>query len=95
MIDADQSSIRLVTTGIFSYCRHPIYAGQILMTIGTVCIANNWWCSILPVGTTLYCVWRAWREDQDLLQRFNGEFTRYRDRTSFIVPWLAGKRDDE
>lgn len=85
---------KLVTRGIYQHCRHPIYAGQVAMAIGSVCLANNWWTSVFPLGTAVLSIWRAYREEHDLLVRFPAEFPEYRNVTPFIIPWVAGRQDD-
>jgi len=79
---------KLITDGIYRHCRHPVYAGQLSMTIGTMMLCNNWWFALFPLGTLILCLLRAWREDNELGKRFPAEFEEYRNRTSFIIPWL-------
>lgn len=78
----------LKTSGIFKNTRHPVFFGQMLMTGGTFLLANNWWIIIFPIATVLLNIWRARREEADLKKRFGKEFTDYRDKTSFMIPWI-------
>lgn len=82
----------LKTAGIYRFCRHPVYSGQIFMTIGTVMLSNNWWVSVLPIGTAFFSIWRARVEERDLHKRFSDEWVSYKKKVSFIVPCLRGCR---
>lgn len=79
---------RLVESGIYSKVRHPIYFGQICMTIGTVFLSNDWWLMVFPLGTVLLSVWRALREERYLATIFPIEFEDYRNKVSFLIPWI-------
>ena len=73
----------LINRWIYKKIRHPVYAGQFLLTLGTVFLINNLWLSFFPVITCLVNHCRALREDKDLLERFSSKFIEYRDKTSF------------
>ena len=79
---------KLVDTGIYKHCRHPVYAGQIFMTIGTVLLANDWLVGVLPAGTFVLSIWRAVLEERDLKERFGHDFESYKNTTSFIIPYI-------
>jgi protein-S-isoprenylcysteine O-methyltransferase Ste14 len=77
-----QESI-LITTGIYKKIRHPVYAGQFLLTLGTVFLINNLWIIFFPIVTFVINHLRALREEKDLLERFPSEFPDYRNTTAF------------
>ncbi len=78
----------LKSSGIFEHTRHPVFFGQILMTVGTFMLSNNWCVGIFPLSTIYLNIWRARREEADLEDRFGGDFIEYRDKTSFMVPFI-------
>ena len=76
---------KLITVGSYSRTRHAIYDGQFLMTVGTVLLTNNLWIFFFPLLTCCANIWRAKREERDLLKRFGAEFEDYRNRTPFFL----------
>jgi len=78
----------LTTNRIYSQCRHPVYAGQILMTIGSVMLCNNWWLIFFPVGTAILNIWRAKNEEKNLQDRFGEKYSNYKRKVSFIIPYI-------
>ena len=78
----------LIRKGIYKHCRHPVYAGQISMTLGTVFLANNWLVLVFPIGTIMLSLWRALLEEKELKERFGDEFVDYKKKTSFIIPFI-------
>lgn len=79
----DDSDKILINRWIYKKIRHPVYAGQFLLTLGTVFLINNLCISFFPVITLIINHWRALREDKDLFERFSSKFTEYRNTTSF------------
>jgi len=77
---------RLVTNGIYETCRHPVYVGQFIMTLGTFLASNNYLIVVLPVITAIFSMYRGIREDHDLQERFDDEFVNYRKRVSAWLP---------
>jgi len=46
---------RVVTSGPYAFVRHPIYAGAILLCIGTPLLLGSWWgLAFLPVQLVLF-----------------------------------------
>lgn len=84
----------LITKGIYSRSRHPVYFGEIMMATGTWLVANSWWFIIFASAVLLIYMWRARREDQDLMERFPEEplsvdqpdYFHYRRTTRFMIP---------
>jgi protein-S-isoprenylcysteine O-methyltransferase Ste14 len=73
----------LVTTGLFSRIRHPLYTGFILWILGWG-VFNGAGLSLavglIGIGNILY--WR-WLEEKALLSRYGGVYQKYRVRTWF------------
>jgi protein-S-isoprenylcysteine O-methyltransferase Ste14 len=71
---------KLVTEGIFSLCRNPLYVGNILMVLGFLLIFHNPWTYIL--GTTVpLLAYKAivTAEESFLLKKFGAEYQAYCD----------------
>lgn len=75
----------LVNDGIYGKMRHPIYFGQLLLVYGTTFIANNLYIAWFPILFTIFVFKRAKNEEVDLKDRFNNEWTKYKNTTSFMI----------
>jgi protein-S-isoprenylcysteine O-methyltransferase Ste14 len=77
----------LATRGIYSACRHPLYFGTILMTLGVCMLFRQPWN--LPAAWAyfflLYPLTMA-KEELENEQRFGAGFVAWRARTPLIVP---------
>ena len=81
----------LVTTGIFSHCRNPLYVGNILMLLGVGIIAN----SLIYVGLIIPLFLFIYQsivlaEESFLKNKFGKEFYKYCERTNRWIPSLKG-----
>jgi protein-S-isoprenylcysteine O-methyltransferase Ste14 len=74
---------RLVTTGMFSHIRHPMYAGFILWIIGWVIFHGalvSLFFGLVGIGNILY--WRR-QEERELESRYGETYREYRGGTWF------------
>ena len=81
----------LVTRGIFSYIRHPMYAAHFLWAIAQALLLQNWIAGLafLVSFIPLYML-RVPREEQMMLEQFGDEYREYIARTGRIIPFLRG-----
>lgn len=78
---------QLVTSGIYSYIRHPIYSGILLMFIGGELIVQSY---LLIVYVLLYAgayVQATW-EEKLLVKHFGSEYASYMKRTKRFIPYV-------
>lgn len=73
---------KIVTDGIYGKVRHPIYGGQILLTISIFLVCNNKWLFFLPLLTFVYNCLRAKKEERALDRVLNGEYNKYAQKCS-------------
>ena len=80
---------RLVTTGIYHFIRHPIYAALWLWGLTQPLLLQNWIAGLagLIAIVPLYLL-RVPREEAMLLQHFGDEYRAYMAQTGRIVPRL-------
>jgi protein-S-isoprenylcysteine O-methyltransferase Ste14 len=80
---------RLITQGIYSRVRHPMYSAFFLWALAQLFLLPNFIAG--PSGLigfgTLY-LFRVNREEAMMLETFGDEYRRYRDRTKRLVPWI-------
>jgi protein-S-isoprenylcysteine O-methyltransferase Ste14 len=77
----------LVTSGIYSLIRHPIYSGLCLGLIGGELIAQSYLVVIgfaLLIGGYL----QARQEEAILIKHFGSEYSNYMKRTKMFIPFL-------
>lgn len=74
---------QLVTQGLYSKIRHPIYVFGTLAFLFVVLALQGWPAFIIWVVVILIQVARLRREEQILAQTFGAEYTAYRSRTWF------------
>lgn len=81
----------LVTGGIFSHCRNPLYVGNLLILLGLFVIHNNMWVYVLgiPFFLTAYISIVA-AEEHFLADKFGVDYQRYCDKTNRWFPRLDG-----
>jgi len=74
---------RLVTRGLYSKFRHPIYVFGCLAYFGSLLALQVWSILVAWVALTPIEFLRARREDRVLADAFGPEYTAYRRRTWF------------
>jgi protein-S-isoprenylcysteine O-methyltransferase Ste14 len=78
---------QVVTSGVYSYLRHPIYASLLLTGVAQALMLPNWvagW-SGLAAFLLVYLV-RVPREEAMMVQHFGEEYTAYRARVGGLLP---------
>jgi protein-S-isoprenylcysteine O-methyltransferase Ste14 len=84
---------KLVAHGIYSYIRHPLYAGVYLFVSGltlTVALHTSWYL-VVPAGLALvyilsFLAVSASRETRKLEKKLGREFTEYKRQVHFCLP---------
>ncbi|MBS7632456.1 isoprenylcysteine carboxylmethyltransferase family protein [Candidatus Bathyarchaeota archaeon] len=80
-------SHKLVTSGPYSYVRHPSYLGYILMFVGLPLFLLNPIALVPLVGVPgYYCV--TYQEEKLLIERFGEKYVEYQKRTGRFLPKL-------
>jgi protein-S-isoprenylcysteine O-methyltransferase Ste14 len=80
----------LITHGVYSRIRHPMYASQWLWVIAQPLLLQNWIAGFLGVVAfaPLYFL-RVPREEQMMLDHFGDEYRRYMDQSGRVMPPLV------
>ncbi|MFO7956622.1 MAG: isoprenylcysteine carboxylmethyltransferase family protein [Candidatus Brocadiia bacterium] len=81
-----ESEGEFVITGIYRYMRHPQYTGIYVITLGFMIQWPTLTTLILWPFVILMYYRLARREEQDLLEKFGDEYTRYMERTPMFLP---------
>lgn len=72
-----QNITRLITTGIYARCRHPIYLAFLVMNIATVLVFGNLWLTIAALPFMVLWHFEARQEEKFLLDKFGNGYTVY------------------
>ena len=81
----------LVTTGIFSHCRNPLYVGNILILVGLGIASNSIIFNCIATPLFLF-FWQAivLAEENFLRNKFGQQYNDYCDRVNRWIPNLKG-----
>jgi protein-S-isoprenylcysteine O-methyltransferase Ste14 len=79
----------LVTTGVYRYVRHPIYASLWLWSVAQALLLPNWLAGSAGfIGFSVLFFGRVAREEQMMLEIFGEDYRAYMARTARIVPGI-------
>jgi protein-S-isoprenylcysteine O-methyltransferase Ste14 len=74
---------RLISTGIYSKIRHPMYIGLVLLHFGFPLVARSFTaCLSTILWTGIIAAW-TWFEEKNLERRFGERYRRYKRQTWF------------
>ena len=80
---------QLITSGIYRYIRHPIYAFGWLLGVAQALLLQNWIAGLSGlVSFALLYFLRVPREEQMMLEQFGDEYRAYMQRTGRVIPRL-------
>ena len=80
---------KLVTGGVYNWCRHPMYSCFLWANIGTLLATLNWVITLcaMPVLVTLVAIEA---EEQVLVERFGSQYVEYCEKVSALgFPWCC------
>ena len=86
---------KLLTHGVFRWCRHPMYACFLWATLATLIATFNWMITlcVLPPCVTLLCIKS---EERVLKEMFGSEYLEYCQHVSALgVPWCCFFQESE
>ncbi len=83
-----ENTTRLVTTGVYRYIRHPMYASLLALALGAYLKDVTTVATALFAGTTLALVATALAEERENIARFGDEYREYRKTTKRFIPFL-------
>ena len=84
---------KLLTTGIYSYTRNPIYSAFTILSLGILLIENNYYLLILPIIYWLFLtILMVLTEEKWLQKEFGKEYEEYKKRVNRCIPIKRIKR---
>lgn len=91
-IDKHISKNQLVTTGIYSIVRHPIYSGWLLGYTGGIIYLNNLYLLILPIILWKILQYLVKHEEANCTKLFGTDYTDYKSKVNCCIPIIHFKR---
>ncbi|MBN1923870.1 MAG: isoprenylcysteine carboxylmethyltransferase family protein [Nanoarchaeota archaeon] len=85
VMDPDEVN-KVITTGIFKYLRHPVYAGIVYMNIGFIFFFRSLVLIPLIVFFSLLWYYEARYEEQVLIRKFGAKYKNYMKKTGMFFP---------
>lgn len=78
----------LITTGIYRYIRHPIYAGVFLSLIGGELVAESYLVFFFFIISFSAAYYQGKREERILLKHFGKKYEDYMKKTKMFIPFI-------
>ena len=75
----------LVTSGLYTYVRHPLYAGAILALFGSA-LTGSLVAVVLFIISIIFCLRRINKEEREILGLFPEQYPTYQARTKRLIP---------
>ena len=77
----------LVTSGIYSLIRHPIYTAMVFLLVGSELVAQSW-LFLVYLFFWLGVYWQARKEEVILVHHFGDAYRDYRKKTYLFIPFV-------
>lgn len=77
----------LITSGPYSYVRHPIYTGVLIAILGSVFVSGTEWFVVFILAG-IYFIYSAKTEEKNLQKEFPETYPTYIKRTKLIIPFI-------
>ena len=86
-IDRKIKEGKLITTGIYSIVRNPIYSAYLFIFIGIIFLVNNIYLLVLPITFWIYLtILLKLTEEKWLEDKFTDEYNRYSKNVNRVIP---------
>jgi protein-S-isoprenylcysteine O-methyltransferase Ste14 len=86
---------KLVTNGIFKFCRHPLYASWVVFIVpGIVLLLNSWIGFTIPIFMYIILWFLIRKEEKYLENTFGRKYLNYKKKVPAILPygWLKSNK---
>lgn len=80
---------QLITNGPYRYIRHPQYFSQLLINIGGAAATVSYVLGALTLIEIPIYIMRALLEDKLLAKHFADQFSAYKKKSSFMIPFIG------
>jgi protein-S-isoprenylcysteine O-methyltransferase Ste14 len=78
---------QLITSGVFKWVRHPMYAAFVVIAVAQIFMLQNWVIGpAFLLSAIPFYLQRVKREEKMLIKKFGSDYQEYIDRTGEIFP---------
>jgi len=82
------SGQRLITTGVYSHIRHPLYLGEISRNLGFAVLFSSFYGFIVLVVANIFLIIRIQTEEKMLVSEFGKDYEEYKKRTKKLLSYI-------
>ena len=84
---------KLITTGVYSMVRNPVYSAVFLACTGAICISNNLILFFIPVICWIYMtIFLKLTEEKWLADLYGQEYIEYCKKVNRCIPWFPKRK---
>jgi protein-S-isoprenylcysteine O-methyltransferase Ste14 len=83
-----EKTTNLVTSGIYHYIRHPLYASLLFLAWGAFLKDITWYSICLVVVATMSVVATAKKDEIECVRYFGSAYEEYMTQTKMFIPFL-------
>lgn len=83
-----EQTTALVTTGVYQYIRHPLYASLLYLSWG-ICLKHiTWTTTAFTLVTAIFLYATAIAEERENVIHFGNDYISYMKRTTMFIPFI-------
>lgn len=79
---------RLITNGIYSHIRHPLYLGEMTRNLGFAILFSSLYGFVVMILANIFLILRIEIEEKMLIAEFGPEYEEYKKKTKKLLPHL-------
>ena len=79
---------RLITDGVYSHIRHPLYLGEISRNLGFALFFSSFYGLAVMIIANLFLVMRIQIEEKMLIEKFGKTYEEYIKKTYKLIPYI-------
>jgi protein-S-isoprenylcysteine O-methyltransferase Ste14 len=83
-----ENTTKIVSTGLYRFIRHPLYASLLFLGTGAFLKSVTWESSLFAAVNALALFITANMEEREMVERFGEEYRDYMKRTKMFVPFV-------
>lgn len=80
----------LLSTGVFAWVRHPLYASLIVMFYGGSFLYHNWAAFLVTSLIFVPSMYFRAKQEEELLEQKFADYKKYKDKTGMFFPKILG-----
>ncbi len=86
-----KNKVKLITTGIYGFARHPLYIGNGLFAIGLALLFNSLYAFLFSILYAFLYLPIIYFEEKNLLKKYGEEYKKYKEEVGLLFPQNLGK----